>query len=215
MKTRFGDLVHDTEARELRRGSAAIPISPKAFELLGLLLESRPKAVSKASIHDRLWPHTFISEATLASVAAELREALQDDARQPRFLRTVRGYGYAFCGAASSETSPKSSDAKRSCRLIWEDREIALRDGDNLLGRTSDAVVWIDSSSVSRRHARIVVDGALARIEDLGSKNGTWARGEKVERPTPLASGDEIRLGTVVMRFVSFEEQETSEMPRP
>lgn len=210
MQTRFADFVYDAEARELLRGAVSIRLSPKAFELLGLLLESRPKAVSKAEIHDRLWPQTFVSEATLASVASELRDALQDDARKPRFLRTVHGYGYAFCGSATTAAAREPpAGPKRACRLIWDDREIALHEGDNLLGRTSDALVWIDSSSVSRRHARIVVDGAGARVEDLGSKNGTWVRGARIDRPTPLASGDEIALGSIVLRFVCFEELET------
>lgn len=215
MPTRFADFVYDPEARELVRGDTPVHLSPKAFDLLGLLLESRPKAAAKAQIHDRLWPKTFVSEATLASLASELREALQDDARKPRFVRTVHGYGYAFCGSATTEGGGQPrSQASRACRLIWDDREIALREGDNLLGRTADAVVWIDSSSVSRRHARIVVDAAGARIEDLGSKNGTRVRGARIDRPTSLASGDEIALGSVVMKFVSFDELETAEMVR-
>lgn len=210
MPTRFADLVYDPEARVLSRGATPVHLSPKAFELLGLLLESRPKAVAKREIHDRLWPQTFVSEATLAGVASELREALRDDPRKPRFLRTVHGFGYAFCGEATTAAPrPPGSPARRACRLIWDDREIALHEGDNLLGRTADAVAWIESTSVSRRHARIVVDAAGARIEDLGSKNGTRVGATRIEGPTPLKSGDRISLGSVVLKFVAFDELET------
>jgi pSer/pThr/pTyr-binding forkhead associated (FHA) protein len=76
-----------------------------------------------------------------------------------------------------------------------------LAEGQNLLGRVDGAAAWIDSPSVSRRHARIVVSGGRATLEDLGSKNGTYVRGEKVSSPAPLEDGDEIRLGRVRMTF--------------
>jgi pSer/pThr/pTyr-binding forkhead associated (FHA) protein len=87
--------------------------------------------------------------------------------------------------------------ARLSYRLLFADREISLRPGDNLLGRVDDGVLWIDSPSVSRRHARIRVQGSRAILEDLGSKNGTFCRGERVSSPVALSDGDEIRLGKV------------------
>jgi pSer/pThr/pTyr-binding forkhead associated (FHA) protein len=66
-----------------------------------------------------------------------------------------------------------------------------------VLGRDPDADVFVDMPNVSRRHARIVVDGAAATIEDLGSKNGTFVRGLRIASPTPLVDSDEIRLGSV------------------
>jgi len=173
----------------------------KAFELLELLLERRPNVVAKEGVRDQLWPGTFISESTLATVVSELRAALQDDAHSPRFLRTVHGVGYAFCGEATTdEPLPAQAPALRlSYRLVFEDREISLRPGDNLLGRVDEGVVWIDSPSVSRRHARIRVEGGQAVLEDLGSKNGTLLRGQRISAPVPLADGDEIRLGQVVL----------------
>ena len=91
----------DSGTRELTRRGRAVPLSPKVFELLELLLERRPEAVAKDAIHDRLWPKSFVSESSLARLAAEARAALADDARKPRYLRTVFGFGYAFCGRRS------------------------------------------------------------------------------------------------------------------
>jgi pSer/pThr/pTyr-binding forkhead associated (FHA) protein len=79
--------------------------------------------------------------------------------------------------------------------------QIALNEGDNILGRAPDAGVWIDAPGVSRHHARIRLDAATAAVEDLGSKNGTYLRGERVTAPTRLADGDQIRLGSVVITF--------------
>ena len=72
----------------------------KAFQFLELLVEYRPKAVSKEVIHKRLWPGTFVSDGTVTSLLAEVREAIGDDAHESRFVRTVHRFGYAFSGAA-------------------------------------------------------------------------------------------------------------------
>lgn len=103
MRVRFGDFAFHPEARQLFRADEELHLVPKAFELLELLLSQRPRAVSKERIHDRLWPKTFVSESTLSSLVVDLRAALGDDARKPRYLRTVHGFGYAFCGAAVTE----------------------------------------------------------------------------------------------------------------
>ena len=137
MSLRFGDFVLDPGARQLRRGEEERHLGPKAFELLELLLRHRPNVVSKESLHDRLWPGTFVSGSTLATVVGEVRAALGDDPASPRFLRTVHGVGYAFCGEASEEAAPaaRETSGRLSYRLMFEDREITLRPGENLLGR--------------------------------------------------------------------------------
>ena len=179
----------------------AVPLSPKVFELLELLLERRPEAVAKEAIHDRLWPNSFVSDSSLARLAAEARAALADDARKPRYLRTVFGFGYAFCGEAVEER-PRPGPGL-ACRLSIGTRDIPLSPGENVLGRDERAAVSIPSTKASRRHARIVVDERRAVLEDLASKNGTFLRGKLVEAPTPLADGDEISIGEVVMTFRS------------
>ena len=210
MRLRFGEWLYDSGVRELIRGEQAIRLSPKAFELLGALLAARPQVLSKAELHDRLWPKTFVSEATLAGLIKELRAALEDDAREPRFVRTAHGYGYAFCAdAAEAPRGPAPGSKQRCHRLIWDEREIALQEGENVLGRTQDAVAWIASSTVSRRHARILIDADGATLEDLGSKNGTRLQGVKIDKPSRLASGDEISIGSVRMTFVVFDADAT------
>jgi Tol biopolymer transport system component/DNA-binding winged helix-turn-helix (wHTH) protein len=96
----FRDFALDQERRQLLRSGQPVPLEPKAYELLSLLLERRPRALSRAQIRDVIWPRTFVSESTLAVVVNGIRQALDDDARNPRFIRTVHGFGYAFCGDA-------------------------------------------------------------------------------------------------------------------
>lgn len=206
MRFKFGDCAFDSDTREVSRGETVVSISPKAFALLELLIERRPNAVSKADIHARIWPDTFVSDANLANLVAELRESLGDDAEKPRIIRTVHRFGYAFQATAEAVPArPPRGTSDVVYRVVWADREIALAHGENLIGRDQDSLVWVDDASVSRRHARIVIDVSGARLEDLGSKNGTRLNGEGVERPTPLHDGDTLRLGSVAMIFRRFE----------
>jgi len=211
VRLRFADFTLDTDSRQLWHGDPPAPggfgapgaerhLSPKAFELLRLIVDNRPRVVSKAELHERLWPSTFVSEATLSSLVAEVREALGEKlSAGRRFIRTAHGVGYAFDGDAT-EVPPPSIGFRR-CWIIWEAGKVALGDGDHLLGRDGDVAVCLDSPTVSRHHARIHVDGEAATIEDLGSKNGTRLRGRPVEVRSPLSDGDQIQLGSVVVTF--------------
>jgi DNA-binding winged helix-turn-helix (wHTH) protein len=195
---RFGPFTFEPGRRELRRGEEPVPLPPKAFDLLDFLLERRPEAVSKAEIRDRVWPETAVSDASLPRLVNAIRAALGDDADRPRFVRTVHGFGYAFCGeTAARERSLRVAVA----HLVWGDRRIPLQEGESVIGRDPEADAWIDAATVSRRHARLVVTDDGATVEDLDSKNGTWVGTERVRGPHPLASGDEIRLGEISVSF--------------
>ena len=211
VKVRFGEFLFDDDTRQLLRGGEVVALSPKSFDLLRHLLKRRPGAVSKAELQALVWPDTHVTGASLASAASDLRAALQDRRRRPRFIRTVHGFGYAFCGEAepSGKVSEPRPAAGPAYRLIWNRREIELSEGENVLGRDHGAVAWIDSPTVSRRHARIVVSDEQAVLEDLGSRNGTWVRGRRVTGRLRLADLDELKLGSVVMVFRVFEPDET------
>jgi DNA-binding winged helix-turn-helix (wHTH) protein len=197
MRVSFGDFVLDRGTRQLLCGARPRHLGPKAFDLLEILIGHRPNVVSKQRIRDRLWPTTFVTEWALASVVAEVRAALQEDPKAPRFVRTVHRVGYAFCGEAHESTERSPVEVPTSYRLQLEGREVALRAGAHVLGRVVDGLTRIDSSSVSRRHAMIVIEDGAATLEDLGSKNGTFLRGKRISAPTPLVDGDEFRLGRV------------------
>jgi DNA-binding winged helix-turn-helix (wHTH) protein len=202
MRVRFDEFVLDGGTRQLLRGQHVRHLSPKAFDLLELLLSQRPNVVTKQRIRARLWTGTYVTDSTLATLVGEVRSALGEDAKKPRLLRTIHGVGYAFCGTVlDAGGRSKAPGAAVAFRLRLSDREVALRSGENVLGRVEDGVVWIESVTVSRRHARILVDEHGATIEDLGSKNGTFVRGERISGPTLLAHGDVIRLGRVSMEL--------------
>jgi len=200
MRLTFGRCLFDSGTREVSRDGQPVAISPKAFQLLEILIDRRPNAVSKERLHETVWPKTFVTDANLPNLVAELRRALGESASEGGFIRTIRGFGYAFSGRVEPEPGKEApSRANVVFKLVWADREIVLQDGENILGREDDAAAWIDVHSVSRRHARIVVSGDSAVLEDLGSKNGTFLKGEAVTRPTDLSDGDRLRIGTVEM----------------
>jgi DNA-binding winged helix-turn-helix (wHTH) protein len=206
MRVCFGEFTLDTEERLLSKGGAPVHLTPKALALLECLVGKGHGAVAKSELLGRIWPSTCVSDGSLTSVVKELRRALGDSARSPRYVRGVRGFGYAFCGdkraaPAAVEASPAATHPPLEFRLSWRQREVALAEGANLLGRTHEAAVWIEHPSVSRRHAVIRVAGATATIEDCGSKNGTFVSGEQVEGCRELCAGAEIRLGQARLDF--------------
>jgi DNA-binding winged helix-turn-helix (wHTH) protein len=195
------DLRMSVTARRVWRANDELHLTPKAFDLLALLVERRPDAVSKRDIHERLWPDTFISEVTLQSLVSELRRTLADGPDAPRLVRTVHGFGYAFIGAIN-DTPAAIPETARHLRgwLVGATGRLSLFDGDNLLGRGADDVIELPSSTISRRHAAIrFADGVS--LEDLGSKNGTFLRDVPVAGPVPLADGDVVRFGSLVLTF--------------
>jgi DNA-binding winged helix-turn-helix (wHTH) protein len=197
----FGAFCLDVERRQLLHGIERRPVhlSPKAFALLCVLVEARPRAVSKQELHERVWPSTFVSEATLASVIAELREALGERGREPGFIRTVHGFGYAW--AIESPDPPGPLHAGAAVWVVFNGRELLLQEGEHVLGRGADVDIRLPSPSVSQRHAKLVIAGDMATLEDLESKNGSFVRGRLVTEPVRLEDGDRIRLGGFELVF--------------
>ncbi len=197
----FGDFELNLGARLLLRQGRPVHLTTKAFELLHVLIDHRPKVIPKALIRDRLWPATFVSESNLTSLMSELRAALGDEARRPRFLRTVHDVGYAFCGEVQEAATRLPQSPQVWHFVVRAGRRIRLNEGENVVGREPDAVVSLDSPSVSRTHAANWVEASGATLEDLRSRNGTRLNGEPVEGRVPLRDGDRIGIASEEMVF--------------
>jgi DNA-binding winged helix-turn-helix (wHTH) protein len=202
MRVVFGECEFDSGRRVLLRHGSAVPLSPKAFQLLECLLGRRPEAVAKTELLERLWPDTFVSDASLHNLVAEVRAALGDEPRAARYIRTVPRYGYAFHGdARPAPTVDVSRRTPSGPRLVSRRGEWRLSEGSNLVGRDSDCAVRIDSVTLSRRHATIVVTSEETTVEDLGSKNGTHVNGQRIERVVALKDSDQIQFGSVTITY--------------
>jgi DNA-binding winged helix-turn-helix (wHTH) protein len=207
MPVRFGSIVLDLEARQLHREGREVHLTPKAWELLELLVRSRPRAVSKTAIRRRLWPDAHVGPGSLTVLVAELRTGLGDDAHHPTWIRTVFRHGYAFKGEVVDEAvfgpEPAASSSEPAPRVVWGRRVLPLVEGENVMGRDEDVPLRIDAPGISRRHALIRVRGGDAMLEDLGSKNGTYLRGNRLDGPVALQDGDVFVLGEVTLVFRS------------
>jgi DNA-binding winged helix-turn-helix (wHTH) protein len=197
--TSFGPFTLDIGTRQLLHDRRSVHLSPKAFELLTTLIDVRPRVLSKAELQERLWPDTFVAEANLSNLVAEIREAIGDRARAPRFVRTVHGFGYAFCGEATATGTPSAPIPSPVCSLSWGQRLFQLCAGEHIIGRDVSADVRLDASTVSRRHARLVINPGSVRLEDLGSKNGTFRAQDRVGASIQLSDGDIVRIGSLCL----------------
>lgn len=210
VSTRFADFRLDADTRQLHRGAAPVHLSPKAFDLLALLLECRPRVVNKETLRERLWGGTNVLDANLNNLVSEVRAALGDDPQQPRFVRTAHRVGYAFCGTASDDAASPSGPAR--CWLVWNERTLRIDGTDAVIGRDPTCDLWIDAPGVSRRHAVVrLPTGAAASgpaIEDLGSTNGTFVDGRRVTRPVNLRDGQTIDVGDASLTFRTWSSVE-------
>jgi DNA-binding winged helix-turn-helix (wHTH) protein len=201
MKIRFGPFTLDFDTRQLLCDGSERHLSPKAFELLAALVRARPKVLPKATLQQHLWPDTFVAEANLANLVAEIREALDDRARSPLYIRTAHGFGYAFCGRTSDVDSNDIRADRPIVWLEWGAQRFPLSPGEHVIGRDADVEIRLDAATVSRRHARLVVTADGTLLEDFQSKNGTYRGKERVTTPVPLFNGDSIRIGSLVLTF--------------
>ncbi len=206
MITRFLDCELDHGARLLRRAGAPVHLTPKAIDVLLLLVSRRPDAIAKAEILEQVWPGTFVTDASLARTVHEVRDAI--GAGGQAAIRTVHGYGYAFQAAATDAdpTVPAAAQGDASPVRAWlvlGGRALPLRDGEALVGRDPAAAIHVESRLASWHHARLSVTAAGVTIEDLGSKNGTSVRGARLEGVAVLVDDDDIVVGDLRLLFRS------------
>jgi DNA-binding winged helix-turn-helix (wHTH) protein len=203
MIARFGSFTFDSGRRLLLDGDRIVTVPPKAFDLLELLLRQAPNVVTKETIAATVWPNEAPSDASLAMAVAELRKALGESGEHPQFVRTAHRRGYAFGAEVErADTAAAPGDGPRFW-LVLGDKTLPLASGDTIAGRDPASALWLDRPSVSRSHARFVVDGASAWVEDLGSLNGTFVAGTRITRRIRLHAGDTIAIGEVTLTLGS------------
>jgi DNA-binding winged helix-turn-helix (wHTH) protein len=207
-RVRFGPFEADVRTGELWRGGSRVSLQEKPFQLLAALLERPGDLVTREELRQRLWPESVFTdfEHGLNKAVNKLRRALDDLTDEPRYVETLPRRGYRLVAPVSRAGAPSRPGAYR---LIHEGRTYPLTAGTNLIGRDPSSVLCLDASSVSRRHAEIVVSGSGASLRDLGSKNGTYRGETRVQGEVPLADGDQIRIGTVSVQFRALARDST------
>jgi DNA-binding winged helix-turn-helix (wHTH) protein len=199
MKLSFDDCILDLSERQLWRAGQVVPLEPKMYQLLEILIKRRPAVIPNEELDELLWPHVYVARTSLTRLVSALRSVLGDESRESRIIRTAYKTGYAFC-AKATESGPVSPPPRREAvHLVWNERVIPLGEGEHVAGRGEECSVVIDASTVSRRHAKIVVRAEEITIEDLESTNGTRVNGMQVTVPTLVANGNKIELGSEVL----------------
>ena len=196
----FGSFQLAADARRLTRGGLPLHLTPKAFDLLVLLVDAAPRVVPKSELHARLWPDSFVADTTLVGLVKEVRRVLDDVDPGAPIIRTVNRVGYAF---AAPLLLAAPAVAMPAHWLVADGRSFPLYDGHNPIGREPRSAVWLDSSGVSRRHATITIADGEATLADVGSKNGTTLNGTPVGNPVRLRDGDRLVIGTLPVIYRS------------
>jgi DNA-binding winged helix-turn-helix (wHTH) protein len=197
MRLKFGDCVLDLRTRQLERGNKIIPLEPKMYALLEVLVERRPAVVTNNELDEILWPEVYVARTSLTRLVSELRAVLGDTPRDSHVIRTVYKTGYAFCANVTNVSAPVAVSA--TIELVWKKQSVPLTDGEHIVGRDVECSIVIDATTVSRQHARIAVVSGTVTIEDLASTNGTHVNGVRISAPTRLMPGNELALGTEVL----------------
>lgn len=217
---RFADYELDLAAYGLRRRGQPVKLEKIPMELLILLVQRAGTLLPRSDIQAALWAgDVFVDhDAAINTAIRKIRQALGDDAATPRFVETVVGKGYRFVAAVDNCTSPSdvhqspveatnrpSARSRRSFprySLTRGKREFILEAGETLLGRDPAAGVCIDHPSVSRRRASLSIDACAAVVRDLGSRNGTFVNGRRIDGSAKVDHGAIIGLGPITLRFV-------------
>jgi DNA-binding winged helix-turn-helix (wHTH) protein len=199
MRYAFGECRLDTTRRELTTNGQPVHLTPKTYDLLKLLLEARPRVMTKNELMERLWPDAFVVEGNLPALIAGM-------------IKTHHGVGYSFAAQVQELTQSAANTADRCPRVVLRmgSRRVALGPGANSVGRDAEADVFVNDSSVSRHHARITVDGISVQVEDLDSKNGTWVADVRIDRPTHIPHGAIVIFGSVEAVLVVERSEEPS-----
>jgi len=187
----------DCDRRQVSRDGAEQRLPRKAFDLLLVLLDKRPKVVTKELLIKHLWPDAFVAEANLAILIGDVRAALGDDAKEPRIIRTHHRVGYSFAADVSEVSAEAHDRGQPAFILAAAKRRILLFNGSATLGRDHSCNIVIDDPSVSRVHAVLSVTDGQLTVEDRDSKNGTRVDGTKLSQASVVRSGQKITFGTL------------------
>jgi DNA-binding winged helix-turn-helix (wHTH) protein/tetratricopeptide (TPR) repeat protein len=122
----FDDCELDTAQRELRKAGCAVHLQPQVFGVLGHLVENRHRAVSKEELRDAVWGTRYVGDSALASRIKAARQAIGDDGRDQRVIRTIHGYGYRFVADVTERSDVRSPEVATGVPLVERAHELEV-----------------------------------------------------------------------------------------
>jgi eukaryotic-like serine/threonine-protein kinase len=184
---RFGSFRLDPAKRLLLRGQKSVPLMPKAFDTLLVLVENRDRMVGKEELMKSLWPDSFVEEANLAQNVAVLRKTLGDSPEEHRYILTIPGRGYRFAAKVNEETEEEETDLvverhSRS-RVLLEESTV----------RKPRPAIFVAFSNLLKRRGSWIVGGIALAVFILVVV-WLWT----LHRPPPLGESDFILVSDFV-----------------
>ena len=165
----------DVVNERLERGSQTIALRPKTFAVLRYLLEQPGQLVTKEELLEAVWPDTHVSEAGLKDYIQEIRKALGDEARTPRFIETVHRRGYRFIGAVTVQTAELAENGKRQITPLSENDLQEQTDGAGLPEPSVEPIKLTTAvSSAETESQKSQVESPNTR--EAGVAHRHWAR---------------------------------------
>ena len=112
----------------LKSGAREVRLTPKALALLSFLAERRGEVVTKEELFGAVWPNTAVGDAALVTCIQELRKALRDNARRPRYIETLHRRGYRFIGdkVSSAVRAPAAANGEAPALALPDRPSIAV-----------------------------------------------------------------------------------------
>jgi pimeloyl-ACP methyl ester carboxylesterase len=135
----FSDCELDLDRFELRRAGRLRPVEPQVFDLLAVLIRARHRVVPKEELLDTVWGNRFVTESALTSRVKAARQAIGDDGRRQRFIRTVHGRGYQFAAPVNEKAQPDHAASVSPAPPEQEIRFATAGDGTRLAYAISGA----------------------------------------------------------------------------
>ncbi len=184
---RFSEFILSPRRRVLVRNGRELPLIPRYFDLLVFLVERRSEAVHRREIFERIWSDVIVSDSALSQAIRTIRRVLEDDSREPRFVRTVSRHGYRFVFADVVEEDDESD---------WQDDRLAAplqpcsTGGGSRSVRAALTTDHARAGRLERRRGSARGSRAVARARNIGGDASSWnspsshVRSRVVERHT-------------------------------
>ena len=192
---RIGDWRVEPELNRVSRAGVTVRLEPRVMDVLVSLAEHAGAVVPRSTLLDAVWAAQFVAANTLTHAICEIRRAFGDDPRDPTYVETIPKRGYRLIAPVTRSARRRRSTVPCRYTVIIDGQKVPLDQGEHVIGRVADADIRIDVPGVSRRHARLRVNGWAISVEDLGSMNGTYVDGRRVDEETTLRDGAIVRLG--------------------
>lgn len=199
----FGRFCLDTEERRLLRDGQPVPLTPKAYETLRVLVENSGQVLEKEELIRRVWPDAFVEEGGLTRNISVLRKALANGTAEP-YIQTIPRRGYRFVVKARRRV--EAVPCLRWINVEGREESLLLREETIVIGRKSDTDLVLENPYVSRHHAKLVKGPRGYTLVDLESSHGTFVNGDRIAEHE-LQSGDRIALGKDRVELVYYTDE--------